>query len=118
MRAFFDTVNAEGLVAAIRTMAEDSTWWAQGATHGRSEMIDLIAGFGDVLAEPLRITPGTLTAEGDRVAAEATSAAVLKNGTRYANSYHFLFTLRDGKITSVREHNDTKHSAEVFGTLA
>ena len=64
-----------------------------------------------------RFECGTLTAEGDRVAAEAKSFAELKNGRKYANHYHFLFTFRDNRIASVREHCDTMHVNATWGDL-
>ncbi len=47
---------------------------------------------------PSVITVQGVTAEGDRVAIEAEGRAELKNGRIYANRYHYLFVLRDGKI--------------------
>jgi ketosteroid isomerase-like protein len=117
VRAFFDTVNTHGLIAGVETLADDATWWAPGETRSKAVMIERVASVGDIFAEPFQMTPGTMTAEGDRVAAEATSIGHLRNGSTYANTYHFLFTVRDGVITSVREHNDTRHAAEIFATL-
>ncbi len=37
----------------------------------------------------------------------------LGNGRVYNNEYHFLMTIRDGKIREVREYLDTQH---VFAT--
>jgi ketosteroid isomerase-like protein len=55
-----------------------------------------------------------MTAEGDRVAVEAKSFATMEDGRVYANSYHFLLTVRDGKVTTVREYMDTIHARETF----
>jgi ketosteroid isomerase-like protein len=49
-------------------------------------------------------------AEGDQVAVEAESWGELKNGRVYNQEYHFLITLRDGKISAVREYLDTQHA--------
>ena len=49
-----------------------------------------------------------LTAEGDRVAFEAEAYAVNKaNGRVYDNRYHHLITCSNGKITALREYQDT-----------
>ena len=55
-----------------------------------------------------------MTAEDDRVAVEATSFATMEDGRVYANSYHFLVTIRDGKVATVREYMDTIHARETF----
>ena len=60
---------------------------------------------------------GTQPAEGERVAVEAESHGELNNGAIYNNHYHFLFIVRDGKITAIKEYNDTKHASDVLGFL-
>ena len=61
------------------------------------------------------LIPITLTAEGDRVAVEATSSAVnAANGRVYENRYHHLFTCRDGAIVEMREYQDTLHVYDVW----
>jgi uncharacterized protein len=58
-----------------------------------------------------------LTAEDDRVAAEATGRSQMVDGTRYDNAYHILFRLRDGKICRVNEYLDTRLVDAVVGPL-
>ncbi|MBV1927566.1 MAG: hypothetical protein KUG62_10430 [Rhodobacteraceae bacterium] len=36
-------------------------------------------------------------------------------GAHYDNSYHFLFTIADGKITRMKEYMDTYHAKTTFG---
>ena len=55
-----------------------------------------------------------LTAEDDRVSAEVRGEAELQTGASYNNLYHFLFTLRDGKFSNVKEFLDTKLVEDVF----
>jgi ketosteroid isomerase-like protein len=55
-------------------------------------------------ATPLVFTINALTAEEDRVVAEAVSHCTLVNGESYGNTYVFVFRIRDGKIASVAEH--------------
>ena len=45
-----------------------------------------------------------LVAEGDRVAAEVASRGTQAGGSPYANRYHNLFELRDGRIVRFREY--------------
>lgn len=48
-------------------------------------------------------------ANGDRVVAEWTSRGTARNGRAYDNPCLGVFTVRGGKITSVREYTDTQH---------
>jgi ketosteroid isomerase-like protein len=114
-RAFLDMINAQGINAAVAFLADDVIIWSPGGTRNKAELLEITKNFESLFEIPLRITPGTVTAEDDRVAIEATSTATLKSGARYANNYHYLFRVRDGKIVEFREHHDTKHAAEVFG---
>jgi ketosteroid isomerase-like protein len=50
---------------------------------------------------------------GDKVAVEVESYGELKNGRVYKQEYHPLITIRDGRISAVREYLDTQH---VFAT--
>jgi uncharacterized protein len=54
------------------------------------------------------LTPVAFTAEADRVAFEATSYAInATNGRIYENRYHHLMVVKDGKISLLREYQDT-----------
>jgi ketosteroid isomerase-like protein len=55
-------------------------------------------------AGPLSFTIHSLTADEDRVVAEAQSEGVLINGETYRNTYVFVFRIRDGRPASVAEH--------------
>jgi ketosteroid isomerase-like protein len=52
-----------------------------------------------------------ITAEEDRVAAEATSTGIANpwNGRRYASFYHLLMRVRDRQILLYKEYQDTLH---------
>lgn len=61
------------------------------------------------------ITIGTMTAEDDRVAAEAESLAVSQsNGRTYTNKYQYLIYFRSGKMLEFREYQDTLHAFDVW----
>jgi len=99
---------------AIACLSDDVVWWVQGdwpgsgAHNGKDSMRNLLAALKAGIAGNIQFTPGHLTAEDDRVALEMTSSAVLKNGKHYNNTYHFLMTVKDGKICRVKEYLDTK----------
>ncbi|RZJ94688.1 MAG: nuclear transport factor 2 family protein [Novosphingobium sp.] len=57
---------------------------------------------------------GDITAEDDRVAVEAATKGTLPDGRVYTNTYHYLFTFRDGLVWRVKEYIDTQSAAEFF----
>jgi ketosteroid isomerase-like protein len=81
--------------------------------RGRDEIVkEFLGSMGTVFV------PGTVEielvstiAEGDRVVAEWTSKATTVYGGAYDNRCIGIYTVRDGKITSVIEYADTKHVA-------
>jgi hypothetical protein len=73
-----------------------------------------MATVGSRIDGALRLSPTGATAEGERVAVEAESYARMSNGKIYQNKYHFLFTVRNGKIQAVKEYLDTMHANDVL----
>ena len=114
---WFARLSAGDLAGALDMLSEDATWWIAGGVektpgsgeHTKDQARRLLSGMGRQLKDGLRMTVHGMIAEGDRVAAEVTSRGELRGGKVYANEYHFALTLRDGKITRVREYMDTKH---------
>jgi uncharacterized protein len=72
----------------------------------------------DRMVDGLRFDLGAVTAEADRVSVQAESHARLHDGTEYNNLYHFLFVIRDGRISKVWEYGDTDHARTVLETAA
>jgi ketosteroid isomerase-like protein len=62
----------------------------------------------------LKRTILAMTAEGDRVAVEATSFGYLSHAhdRPYNNFYHNLYRIRDGKIVLFKEYQDTLHALD------
>jgi ketosteroid isomerase-like protein len=84
-------------------------------TYDKAGFGKLIGGVADVYVAPLKITPTSMVAEGNRVAVEADSFAELKDGRVYDPRCHFLFEVApDGRIAVVHEYLDTKHAFDVF----
>ena len=70
-----------------------------------------------LLMRPSRADPAQHRAPGgDRVALEWTSRARTTGGEPYENSCAALFTLADGRITTVREYMDTQHVQAIWYT--
>ncbi len=61
------------------------------------------------------LSPVAITAEDDRVCVEGLGHAVVAiNGRAYDNRYHHLFVCRSGKLTELREYQDTLHLFDVW----
>ncbi len=118
---FFATFSKGDVAGVLGMMSDDGSWWVSGGidgmsgTYPKAELAGLLEGARALYQEgALRITPTSMTAEADRIAVEAKSFATMADGRIYANSYHFLITVRDGKISVVREYMDTIHAKETF----
>ncbi|MBC3192759.1 nuclear transport factor 2 family protein [Pseudonocardia sp. C8] len=118
---FMEVFTSGDVDGILSRMTDDATWWVAGSIPGISgtkdkaafkEMVSGIA--GSTTSGAIRLTPLAFTAEGDRVAVETESYTELRNGRVYNNLYHFLFTVRDGKIAGVKEYLDTEHTTAVF----
>lgn len=112
----------DGMSAVIRdSFAEDATWEYPGdlPLSGTYRGIDAIVneflgGAAALMAPGVVIELTNVVAEGDQVVAEWTSRATARNGKAYRNRNAGIFTVRDGKIVSVREYTDTQHVAQVL----
>jgi ketosteroid isomerase-like protein len=101
--AYFDAVTAGELPDALLT-PDMTAWITHGATMDKAGYQNAIRQLKAMCAEPIRFTVQAITAEEDRVVAEATSKAVLTNGEPYENTYIFVLRIRDGRIASIAEH--------------
>jgi uncharacterized protein len=106
-------------------LAEDATWTLaagnlpiSGTWQGRDAIL------GEFLATALsHYEPGSVSleitgmiAEGDQVALQWTSRARTRDGRSYENGCIGVFTIRDGKVQSVREYMDTLYAHDTaFG---
>ncbi len=116
----FERSDFEGLLDA---MTEDSTWEIVGkpelfAGAGVKTKADLARIWPDLyrkLEGPLEMRVTGMVAEGGFVAAQVRSHAHTRSGRLYANRYHFLIEVRDGRIAAVWEYTDLMHAADVFG---
>ncbi|WP_433466540.1 nuclear transport factor 2 family protein [Spirillospora sp. CA-128828] len=101
------------------SFAADATWHYPGdlpiskVWHGRDTIInDFLGGMGPLIVSgTMRIELTGTLAEGDQVVAEWTAKAKTIYGTAYDNRCLGIFTVHDGKITSVVEYTDTRHAA-------
>ena len=102
-RAYFAAVTAGELPDALLT--PDMTGWiTTTGSMDKAAYQRLVRMAGKMCAAPLKFTINSLTADEDRVVAEAVSEALLVNGDTYSNTYVFVFRIRDGRIAAVAEH--------------
>lgn len=96
-------------------ITDDFRWWTPAAGwRDKNEMRALIATLDSLMPYMPEMTILSTTAEGDRVAVEASGRCELTNGRRYENTYHFLITVRNRKVCAIREHNDTQRANDAF----
>ncbi|MEV1293638.1 nuclear transport factor 2 family protein [Pseudonocardia sp. NPDC049635] len=120
---FMEVFSGGDVEAILSRLTDDATWWVAGTIPGisgtkdKAAFAEMVSGIAaSTTSGAIRLTPLAFTAEGDRVAVETESYTELTNGRVYNNLYHFLFTVRDGKIASVKEYLDTEHTTAVFVT--
>jgi uncharacterized protein len=120
---YLDRFQERDIQGLLATMTDDATWWVNGrpelyrdaGTRTKAEMAVAWRELYDQLNGALKMEPVSMVAEGDRVAAEVRSHAITKAGKAYDNDFHMLFSIRDGKIASVREYTDVMLAKSVFG---
>jgi hypothetical protein len=82
--AFVESMPRTGI--DVNVVTDDAQWWVPGTGWlSRAEFLKLVEMFGERVDGPVTLTIQGVTAEGDRVAVEAQSHAVLKNGKIYRN---------------------------------
>lgn len=121
VKTFLEVFSSGAVDETMAMMADGATWWVAGTmpisgTYDKDAFATLLGGVLETCTGPIRITPKAMTAEGERVAVEAESYTETRNGRVYNNHYHFLMTVRDGKIAGVKEYLDTMHTNAVLCT--
>jgi ketosteroid isomerase-like protein len=123
VQAFMDLFEGAAIMDALDLMTDDATWQVVGKPHlyggagvkTKAQMARIWPELFATLEGGLQMRVFGMIAEGDLVAAEVRSDATTRTGKRYENDYHFLITVRDGRIAAVKEYTDLMHAAEVFG---
>lgn len=114
----FSHLSAGRRQQALDLMGDDATWWSPGiGVTTKQQFAQMMTYMDKILKGPIKMTLKRMTAEDDRVAAEAESDGDVVNGKHYHNTYHFLVVVRGGKIREVKEYTDTKYAGDVFGDL-
>jgi ketosteroid isomerase-like protein len=119
IRSFLDAMRRGDAAAIVAAYAEDGYCESFGHTlisgrYSRDSIAAASAGLFAAFPDGLHFEVLNITAEEDRVAVEATSLGKHVSGKTYANHYHFLFHLRDGRIAVMKEFMDTEHATDVL----
>jgi ketosteroid isomerase-like protein len=83
-------------------------------TYDKARLIELAGLVADVFPGGLTLSVTGMVAEGEKVAIEAVSHGIHASGKAYHNHYHFLITVREGRIVESREYMDTEHVTDVI----
>lgn len=119
---FWDAFSRSDFDTALALLDDrEFTWWILGSpktfclagARDKAGFKALLAGVSANAPGGIRMTPSAWTAQGERVAMEAESYAVV-SGKVYNNLYHFLHIVRGGRIRMVKEYLDTQHAAEIL----
>lgn len=102
-RAYFEAVETGELLDELLT-PDMQAWITTTGSMSKERYQYLVRLLGVMCDGTLRFTVESLTADEDRVVAEARSEARLINGELYTQTYVFVFRIRDGRIASVAEH--------------
>lgn len=114
VRRFLGAVEAGDLATIEALQAAECTWWvAGGGEMSRAAYTDAVKSML-LTASSCRVEIVGLIGEGDTVAVEIRSRMAFGDRV-YANEYHDLFVIRDGRIVRGHEYFDTAKVAAFFG---
>jgi uncharacterized protein len=122
VRQFLACFNTNNVAGVLEMMTDDVTWWIAGkadqlpaaGTYDKQQATQLLNNMVSQLPNGVKMTVKNLIAENDQVAAEVEGYGELANGRVYQQQYHFLLTVRDGKISGINEYLDTQHVYAVW----
>jgi ketosteroid isomerase-like protein len=83
-------------------------------TFGKAQLAEFASRVLEAFPQGLVFSVTGMVAEGDKVAVQAESRGVHVSGQPYHNQYHFLITVRDGRIFESREYMDTEQVTRVI----
>jgi ketosteroid isomerase-like protein len=107
------------IAEAFEYVAPDATWWMPGhlpfsGTYTREAILAVFTNARERFDGIPDMKIVSMTAEEDRVAVEIEGKGKMRTGLPYANTYHMLFRVRDGKIASCKNYQDIHHIWELM----
>jgi hypothetical protein len=115
---FFEALSS-GSETYLDFYSNDSIIWtagdnAIGGTRTKKEIIAFAQGVLDSFPNGITFKITGITAENERVAVEVNGEAIHASGKPYNNQYHFLLTIKNGKIIELKEYMDTQLAAKIL----
>lgn len=115
VKAFFAAMGRGDKQAMLEFLAEDIEWiipgedWPLAGTHrGHAGVVDLFQAASKEL-ETSFPAPPEFVAQGDRVLVIGSAKGSVKaTGKAWVDDWVFAITVRDGKLTNIREYIDTQ----------
>lgn len=101
---------------SLDDVAPGATWWVPG--RPAVPMVPFLENLGSIFPSGGTMKIEGVIEDGDRLAIEATSSVPFEDGRHYANVYHFLVEMRDGKVAVVKEYCDTALVQAFFSSAA
>ncbi|KTF16044.1 nuclear transport factor 2 family protein [Pseudoalteromonas sp. H105] len=119
---FFSRFVESDIDGLLSLLDEQVAWKMMGQQGGlpvsgemdKEGIAGLMQSVRDLVSGPLNMHPIAWTIEGDRIAVEVESSAILNNGRAYNNLYHYLIVVNNGKIKTIKEYADTDQVRRVF----
>ncbi len=119
---YFERVNRGDKDAILECLTEDFVFQGMGRhpdwvryRWDREMFANAPREMSTKMKKPIQLRLLGMIAEGERVAVQAESYCEMNNGKIYDNAYHFVFTLRQGRIAEVLEYCCTYTVVDVFG---
>ena len=115
---FFEALSS-GSEAYLDFYNDDSVIWTAGdndigGARTKKEIIDFAQGILAAFPSGITFNITGITAENERVAVEVSGDAIHASGQPYNNQYHFLLTIKNGKILELKEYMDTQLAAKIL----
>jgi ketosteroid isomerase-like protein len=115
VKAFFAAMGEGDKQALLALSAEDIEWivpgegWPLAGTHrGHAGLADLLQTASKELETSFPVPP-EYVAQGDRVLVVGSAEGKIKaTGKAWEDNWVFAITVRDGKLTNIREYIDTQ----------
>jgi uncharacterized protein len=99
---------------AFDLLSDDFQYWSNVTRSVSDKAYLRAASDWRTVFVPMTLELQRAVVDGDVVVIEAEGDGMTVEGDRYNNVYAYVMTVGDGRITSMREHCDTKLVAETF----
>ena len=107
--SYFELCGEGRLEEALALLDDNGTFWDVLTRDEVPMRAHKVAAEQAMRMVPMRFELHSLLECDGKVVLEVESRASLPDHEAYNNLYCFIMTLHDGKITNVREYNDTHH---------